>query len=457
MKMKRIGAITLSVILVFLMGLSGCGTQPNNSAAGTNAVDQTSTQPSEQSSVKSTVPVKLSIWTGYPELDTWISKMAAEYNTANPNVTIEVSSFPLRDFEKKVTTSLPSQSCADIISMDPNIAMRFAKQDMLVKAPDDLAKYVTGGAYDPAIAGVGQLEGIVYGIPHMYGTAALFCNAAMLKEAGLTGAPKTMEQLMEYAQKLTKYDASGKIIRSGLSLRLVGGGSGLAEKFWILMMENGGSIVQEVSPEKYKAGYDNEAGLKTLQMYVDMLYKYKTCDFDIKSDAEGFETEKTAMFARETWVIADIKTKAPQLDYFTAPMPGDANIGNAYDFFVTNTKDDNKTQAAWDFIRFMMTPENHKQMTSMSGWQSGRLDLDMKDFIAENPQYEAFFSTYKTINVIPMIDEFDEIETKLADRLASKGFTDPSFVDNTGKMKAFLSECAAETNSILKENGHLAE
>jgi multiple sugar transport system substrate-binding protein len=143
-----------------------------------------------------------------------------------------------------------------------------------------------------------------------------------------------MDQLMEYAKKLTKYDASGKIIRSGLSLRLVGGGSGLAEKFWILMMENGGSIVQEVSPEKYKAGYDNEAGLKTLQMYVDMLYKYKTCDFDIKADAEGFEMEKTAMFARETWVIADIKAKAPQLEYFTAPMPGDANIGNAYDFFV---------------------------------------------------------------------------------------------------------------------------
>jgi multiple sugar transport system substrate-binding protein len=56
-----------------------------------------------------------------------------------------------------------------------------------------------------------------------------------------------------------------------------------------------------------------------------------------------------------------------------------------------------------------------------------------------------------------MIDEFDEIETKLADRLANKGFTDPSFVDNPEKMKAFLAECAAETNSILKENGHLAE
>jgi len=440
-------------LLALLMGLAGCGSQANNTTPAT----KTGTQPSTQPSVKSNEPVKLTLWTGYPELDTWINKMAVEYNAANPNVSIEVSSFPLRDFEKKVTTSLPSQSCADIISMDPNIAMRFAKENMLVKAPDDLSKFVTGGAYDPAVAAVGQLEGIVYGIPHMYGTAALYCNAKMFKDAGLVGAPKTMDQLVEYAKKLTKYDTSGKITRSGLSLRLVGGGSGLAEKFWILMMENGGSIVQEVSPEKYKAGYDNEAGLKTLQMYVDMIYKYKTDDFDIKSDAEGFETEKTAMFARETWVIADIKTKAPQLDYFTAPMPGSANIGNAYDFFVTNSKDENKTKAAWDFIRFMLKPENHKQMTSMSGWQAGRLDLDMKDFFVKNPQYEAFFSKYKTINVIPMIDEFDEIETKLAGSLADKGFKNPGFVDNPTKMKAFLAECAVETNSILKENGHLAE
>jgi len=451
MKMKRIGIIVLTAMLVLSFVLTGCGSKTDN-----NATTGTGEQSGTQTSNKPKGPVKLSIWSGYPELDSWFTKMAAEYTAANPNVTIEVASFPLRDFEKKVATSLPSKSCADIIGLTPNLALRYVKEDMLLKAPDDLSKFVTGGAYAPAITDTVQNEGIVYGIPFMYGTSSLYINKKMWDEAGLKDPPKTMDELIEDAKKLTKYDASGNIVRSGLSLRLTGGGSGLAEKFWILMMQYGGSIVEEVSPEKYRAGYDNDAGLKTLQMYIDMVHKYHVDNFDLLHDAEAFEAGKTAMFARETWVIGDIKSKTPDLEYFTAPMPV-ADIANAEDLFVANSGDENKALAAWDFVRFMMQAENHKQMAVMSGWQQGRLDLDMEDFFAENPQYRAFFTEYGKVYTAPMIDEFDEIETKFADRLANKGFTDASFVDNPEKMKAFLAECAAETNAILKENGHLAQ
>jgi len=448
MKMKRIGSIALTALLILSMTLMGCSSKENKTAT---------TNDGKQTSAPSNKPVKISIWSGYPELDSWMNKMAADYKVTNPNVSVEVVSFPLRDFEKKVATALPSNSCADIISLNPNLAMRYIKEHMLLKVPDDLSKFVTGGAYSPAVVNTTQYEGIVYGIPHMLGNASLYCNTKMFKEAGLTEAPKTMAQLEEYAKKLAKYDASGKLIRSGFSLRITGGGSGLAEKFWTLMMQNGGSIIEEVSPEKYRAGYDNDAGLKTLKMYIDMVYKNHTDDFNLLHDTEAFEAEKTAMFARETWVIGDIKTKAPNLEYFTAPMPGDSNIAITEDFSVTSSVKKENTEEVWNFIRFMMKAENHKQMTAMSGWQPGRLDLDMKDFFKENPQYEAFFTKYKNVNTTPMVPEFDEIETKFADSLANKGYTDKSFVDNTDKMKAFLKECAVETNRILKENGHLAE
>jgi len=447
MKMKRIGSIVLSASLILSMGLTGCGSNSNNTS--TANTDKTSTQTKK--------PVTISIWSGYPELDSWMNKMAADYKVTNPNVTVEVASFPLRDFEKKVATALPSNSCADIISLNPNLAMRYIKEGLLVKVPDDLSKFVTGGAYSQSIVNTTQSEGIVYGIPHMLGNASLYCNTKMFKEAGLTRAPQTMDELMEYAKKLAKYDANGKLVRSGFSLRVTGGGSGLAEKFWTLMMQNGGSIIEEVSPQKYRAGYDNDAGLKTLKMYIDMLYKYHTDDATLLHDTEAFEAEKTAMFARETWVIGDIKTKAPNLEYFTAPMPGDSNIAITEDFSVTTSAKKENLEEIWNFIRFMMKADNHKQMTAMSGWQPGRLDLDMNDFFKLNPQYEAFFTKYKHVNTTPMVPEFDEIETKLADRLANKGYPDKSFVDNPDKMKAFLHECALETNKILKDNGHLAE
>ncbi|WP_052487165.1 hypothetical protein [Gordoniibacillus kamchatkensis] len=92
----------------------------------------------------------------------------------------------------------------------------------------------------------------------------------------------------------------------------------------------------------------------------------------------------------------------------------------------------------------------------MSGWLVPRSDLDLADLYKEFPQYKAFF-TKQDYQMYPAMPEFDEILTKFADRLATKGYTDPSMVDNPEKIKAFLDEAAKETNDILKKAGKYAD
>ena len=69
-----------------------------------------------------------------------------------------------------------------------------------------------------------------------------------------------------------------------------------------------------------------------------------------------------------------------------------------------------------------------------------------------HPQFAAF--TFKDPNyklfVTPAIAPFDELETKLADRL-SKAFLDSSLLDNEAKMKQMLADAAKETDDILKK------
>ena len=64
------------------------------------------------------------------------------------------------------------------------------------------------------------------GVPYFNGATALFYNTDMLAEAGLSGPPTTMDQIWDYASSLAKLDADGNVIRSGISLRLSGQGSG---------------------------------------------------------------------------------------------------------------------------------------------------------------------------------------------------------------------------------------
>ena len=282
------------------------------------------------------------------------------YKKEKPNVTVNISSFPLRDYEKKLATSIPANSAADIISINPSHAQRYIESDFIQKAPDDLAKLVGSGIFPEVAAKDASFNNEVYGVPHMAAIISLYYNKKMFKEAGLTEPPKTMDEIIDYAKKLTTYDASGKVERSGLSLRLSGGGSGVAEKFWLVLQQFGGGILEEVSPGKFKDNYNNEAGLKAMQMYVDMLYKFKTDDPTIKHDVEAFEMEKTAMFMREAYVIADIAQKVPDLDYGTVQLPT-ANFIVVKDFYVTNAAKGDKARSAWDFVRFLTKAENHKQ------------------------------------------------------------------------------------------------
>ena len=72
----------------------------------------------------------------------------------------------------------------------------------------------------------------------------MFYNTEMFKEAGLTRPPRSMEEYTEYASKLTRRDSSGKPTVSGWSLRLSGGGQGIAEKFWINLFQYGGTLLE---------------------------------------------------------------------------------------------------------------------------------------------------------------------------------------------------------------------
>lgn len=444
MKHKKVTAWLLISSLTIMTVLTGCSGKKQSEGNATPS-DTVSSQ-----------PIEINYWTGNAELVPWMEKMADDYKKVRPNVTVKISSFPLRDFEKKLTTAIPSKSAADIVTVNPSLALRYIESGFIQKAPDALANFVRSGIYPDVAVKYAEHDGAVYGIPHTSALISLYYNKTMLAEAGLSGPPTTMDQIIDYARKLTKYDEAGNVKRSGLSLRLSGGGGGVAEKFWIVLLQYGGGILKEVSPGKFKDNYNNEAGLKTLQMYVDMLHQYKTDDPTIKHDVEAFQSEQTAMFMREAYVIADTAKKAPNLDYGVVRMPL-ANFIVVKDFYVTNSAEGDKAAAAWDFIRFMMEPDNHKQQVEMTGTLPVRTDLQMDDLFARIPQFKDFFTNYEVLEAFANIPEFDEILTKFAERLVNKGFTDPSFADNPDKMKAFLADAAKETNDILRRAGRFAE
>jgi multiple sugar transport system substrate-binding protein len=243
---------------------------------------------------------KITVWSGYPEMEPFYRHVADGMKAKFPNLEVSVEAIPLREHEKRVALTLASgEHRALVIELGAASAGRYLNNDLLPKAPAGVAAFVSNPAnFTAFFSERASLGGAVYGAPLFHGQVALFYNLDMFKAAGLAKPPATMDEYNADAEKLTQRDASGKATVSGWSLRLSGGGQGVAEKFWINLFQFGGNILTQTADGKWKATLANEAGRNALKQYLVNIHKTKTVSPEMPADAEAFERGQTATSPR---------------------------------------------------------------------------------------------------------------------------------------------------------------
>jgi multiple sugar transport system substrate-binding protein len=401
--------------------------------------------------------ITLAIWTGYPELQPYYQSVADDYRKTHPNVQFSFFSTSLREAEQKLTAAVPTGTGPDIYDIGTNITVNFIDNGLLNPNPPAIDQYLKGGGWDSFITRFFTLSGKSYGLPLLEGSrGSLYYNKTMFREAGIPRPPATFPELIAAAQKLVKRNAAGRMTRSGISLRLSGQGSGVGEKFRYVLEAAGGSMLVQAPSGKWHNGYDNIAGRDALTFYVDAVQRYKIDDPKVQHDADAFVSGATAMLFREAWVIGEIQTKNPSLEYGVALIPSwkpempHVMMLQPWGIYV-NTQSANQA-AAWDFLKFLTDKQNGFRLTQMTGWISPRQDIDWKPLIAKIPQFETFLSPPKGVKfyVEPVLTAFDEIETRLSDHL-SAAYVDPSLNGRPQKIAQAIHAMAVQTDQILKD------
>jgi multiple sugar transport system substrate-binding protein len=400
---------------------------------------------------------KLTIWTGYPEIEPVYRAVAADYAKAHAGVSFDFFSTSLREAEQKLTTAVPTGTGPDIFDIGTNISVNFIDNGLIEPNPPDVDAYLKSGAWDKFVIDFLSIDNKTYGLPFLEGSrASLFWNKTYFKEAGIAGPPATYLELIDDAKKLTKFDVQGRMTRSGISLRLSGQGSGIGEKFRYVLEAAGGSLIGRTPSGKWHNGYDNQAGRDALTFYVDAVQTWHVDDPKVQHDADAFASGATAMLCRESWVIGEIQSKNPNLDYGVVPIPAwRAGMPRMMllqpEGVYVNGQSGNK-DAAWDFVKFLTNAQNGLRLTEMTGWISPRKDIDWKPLLAKTPQFEVFVSPPADIKyyVEPVLTAFDEVESKLADRLTAS-YVDTTLKGNPQAVAARIHEMAEQTDQILKD------
>lgn len=386
----------------------------------------------------------LTVWGGWPDLAPFYQRVGEQLKAKHPDLVVNVELVPLREHEKRLALSLPSGSGGDVIEMETE-ASRYLEAGLVPEPPKAVTDFVRVN-YDGTRLKTATFDGKIYGVPLFQGHGALFYNTDMFAKAGLTAPPATMGQYTEYAKKLVQRDAAGNPVVSGWSLRLSGGGSGIAEKWWTILYNMDGRLLDE-KDGKWRAAYASPEGRAAVKLYLDNVQSDRTVLPEMKADAEAFELGQTAMFIRESWVIGDIAKKAPGLHYATAALPK-GTLMVPVDLYVPSKGA--KAALAYEYVMQANTPENLVWLTEQTGWVPNRTGIDYATAIATAPGIAAFVTPAnpQVFFTPPPIAPASEILTRLAARL-EKAYVDKSLPGNDAAIDAMLKTAADETDRIL--------
>jgi len=323
-----------------------------------------------------------------------IDGMAADFEKDNPGVKVKpIYSGSYQDTITKVITAVKGgdvPQTAVILSTDMFTLIdedAIVPFDDLIRTPEDQAWLKS---FYPAFMENSQTGGKTWGIPFQRSTVVLYYNKELFKEAGLdpNKPPQNWKEQVEYAQKLTRRDASGNVTTWGIQIPSSG------FPYWLfqsLAIQAGTNLMNSAGTQTY---YDRPEVIEGLQYWVDLVKKYKVHPEGIVewgTTPKDFFEKKVAMMWTTTGNLTNVRNNA-KFDFGVAMLPAGKQRGSPTgggNFYLFKKSTPAQREAAFKFIKWVTTPERAAQWGIDTGYVAVRGDAwdtpAMKAYVAGFP------------------------------------------------------------------------
>jgi multiple sugar transport system permease protein len=333
--------------------------------------------------------------------DEFFHRLAREFEEMHPEIDVvieRVTGGSWTDFEISLLNDYWNGTPPDVARINDGWLGKFIDAGLLEPAPEDLAEYLETQPVSDAMKAPLRPGGVAYGVIHSATWQALYYNREHFREVGLDPdrPPQNWDELLDYAERLTVYDDDGNITRAGFSLRKSGYAPGTGMKFFDFFFSAGGQIVDESGT---RCLMNSDAGVRSLQFYLDCLYTDRVDSFGVVGDTEGFANGTVSMFYRGPWVIKYLYDNAPDIDYGIANICADeisSSNGGFYPFVVASGS--REKELAWDFIRYMIQPDNMAEYAENEMQAPFDAVAMQYPIFSENEKYSIFLQQQ---NVLP--------------------------------------------------------
>ncbi|MGC8905704.1 ABC transporter substrate-binding protein [Thermus sp.] len=328
----------------------------------------------------------------------FIEGYVAEFEKRNPDIEVKtVFGGNYEENQAKVvaaikagtppdTAILLSQQLFTLLSMDA-----IEPFDPYLSKDPELKQAV--GDFFPAFMMNSTLDGKVYSLPFQRSTPILYYNKEAFKEAGLDSEkpPATWEELVEYAKKLTKRDAQGRVVRYGVAIPTEDRSTWLLEA---LVIQAGG-LLYDPQGRGCKVLVNTEATRQAMQFKRDLAALHKVSPEGViawGTTPGDFAAGKVAMIYHSTGSLGFIRNNA-RFPFGTAFLPKKVRYGvptGGANFYLFKGSDPAKREATLRFIKYMVSPELQARWSMDSGYVAARRASwslpAMKEYTRQWPQ-----------------------------------------------------------------------
>ncbi|MCS7460046.1 sugar ABC transporter substrate-binding protein [Paenibacillus doosanensis] len=309
--------------------------------------------------------MKLKFWTNARHDTDLMQEKIKQFNETNKS-NVEVEYQVMTDnYEQALQTAILAGEAPDIM----NAKSKLAINDLVkMKAIEPLDSYITPelktrfGENLLKLDGINSFDGKLYSLPNYGSTFRLIYNKDLFAKAGLTEPPKSLDELVAYAQKITEAGKAEGVYGFALNMK---NPVAAYERSIMPMMRLDGKDIYDWKTGKYDFS-TLKPYVETIKKIVDnnsMLPGYESLDIDPLRNQ--FAAGKIGMYmslsaepsvydsqfpTKINWGVAQVPTNDGQ-------APKGANYINAAGnwLYISSTSEHKKE--AWEFMQFIYSDD----------------------------------------------------------------------------------------------------
>lgn len=410
--MKR-SLLTVLLCLTMTTGLlAGCGNKPKDVGATpspnspTVEADTNDSQPD---------PVELTLWVTSRNADDWSADMEAEFLEEYPWISLNKvvkEGDPGNEFYQAVASGI----APDLVNASFTMMNTFISAGIVEPLNRYTDNWDEWGNFTKEYVDMFTKDGNIYGVPQLVAPMLFGYNKALFEKAGLSEAPKTWDEAIEYAKLIN--DPSNQV--NGYSTLVA---EWTEWFFQYYVWQAGGDLTKENPDGTAEVTFTDPATIEAAKYYQSLksegvLQSDLTLKFGDLISKFSFGQIGMMPFAGD-WV-ADAVSQGMSPDDIGLALPpagpsGEQITAIAGGTYVINAKiDDAKKDAAWAYISFYSSKDYHSsyyENLATKGAPSPviipRDDISVTDFYDFPEEYKNVLEAAKSVGRLEFYGKSD--------------------------------------------------